>query len=245
MSDRVVFSIRRQDSAERWETRRWEDFAPEIESDSSVAAALFAIQQRPVTTSGAVVAPVAFDAACYGDACGACTLLIHGAVRSSCRTTIEKVARKGRIALEPLSRFPLLRDLSLDRSAVRSSFLQLSAGLDAAPAAELSRKATRRLTEIDRCSECGACLEACPEYDPLGFAGAAALSELALLGELPSSERSRDARREALIGRHGIAGCGKSENCVEVCPEGIPLVDSILRLERETTLDLLRRWRKR
>ena len=34
-------------------------------------------------------------------------------------------------------------------------------------------------------------------------------------------------RLEALMGQGGVADCGKAQNCVEVCPKEIPLVDSI------------------
>ena len=34
-------------------------------------------------------------------------------------------------------------------------------------------------------------------------------------------------RLDAVMGEGGVEGCGKAQNCVEVCPKEIPLVDSI------------------
>ena len=36
-----------------------------------------------------------------------------------------------------------------------------------------------------------------------------------------------DERLDAVMGEGGVADCGKAQNCVEVCPKEIPLVDSI------------------
>jgi succinate dehydrogenase / fumarate reductase iron-sulfur subunit len=34
----------------------------------------------------------------------------------------------------------------------------------------------------------------------------------------------------------GIMQCGNAQNCVEVCPKGIPLTTSIASMNRQTTL---------
>ena len=44
------------------------------------------------------------------------------------------------------------------------------------------------------------------------------------------------------MGPGGVQDCGKSQNCVEVCPKEIPLVDSISVVNRQTTKHLLFGW---
>lgn len=232
MTDSIVLRIQRQDAAERPETRRIEEHSLDLDPKTTLAGALFRLQERT---------GIAFDVACHSERCGACTLLVNGRVRPACRTQVSDVGRKGRVTLAPLRRFPLVRDLSVDRSAVRDSFVALGASLHPKGDARLGKQATRRVLVLDRCSECGACLEACPEWDGSGFAGAAALNELALLESLPSAHATAALRMDALLGPAGIHGCGKNENCVEVCPERIPLVDSILTLQRAATKSLFRR----
>jgi succinate dehydrogenase / fumarate reductase iron-sulfur subunit len=229
-----VFRIVRQDSADRPETRREVEFEPELAERSTLMAALFQIAMVSED-------PVAFDAACHGDACGACTLLVNGRVRPACRTNVSDVAVKGRVFLEPLGRFELIRDLSVVRTPIRDSLQALGNGLPLADGKRVSKRNARTLASIDRCSECGACLEACPEWSSDGFAGALALNELRVLDLLPSAAAAAPQRLDALMSDRGIAGCGKSENCVEVCPERIPLVDSILALQRSLTRHLFRR----
>ena len=49
----------------------------------------------------------------------------------------------------------------------------------------------------------------------------------------------KNERLEAVMGEGGVADCGKAQNCVEVCPKEIPLVDSIAVVARETTKRML------
>ena len=49
-------------------------------------------------------------------------------------------------------------------------------------------------------------------------------------------------RLDTVMGEGGVEGCGKAQNCVEVCPKEIPLVDSIAEVGRATTKRLLLGW---
>jgi succinate dehydrogenase / fumarate reductase iron-sulfur subunit len=49
-------------------------------------------------------------------------------------------------------------------------------------------------------------------------------------------------RLEAVMGEGGVEGCGKAQNCVEVCPKEIPLVDSIASVGRDTAKRMIFGW---
>ena len=49
-------------------------------------------------------------------------------------------------------------------------------------------------------------------------------------------------RLAALMGADGIQGCGKAQNCVEVCPKKIPLTTSIAEMFRATTVQAIKDW---
>ena len=48
----------------------------------------------------------------------------------------------------------------------------------------------------------------------------------------------------ALMQESGIEDCGNAQNCVKVCPKGIPLVASIIETNREISLNLLHLLKK-
>jgi succinate dehydrogenase / fumarate reductase, iron-sulfur subunit len=99
------------------------------------------------------------------------------------------------------------------------------------------------MEQFGACHGCGCCLEACPQYgDHSDFLGAAALAAVHRLGLHPVGAWQHARRLEAVMGPGGVASCGKSQNCVDVCPLGIPLVDAIQRVARDTSRRLLFDW---
>ena len=74
------------------------------------------------------------------------------------------------------------------------------------------------------------------------FIGPAAINQVRLFNLHPSGAMQKNARLESVMGEGGVADCGKAQNCVEVCPKDIPLVDSISSVARETTKRMLFGW---
>ena len=56
---------------------------------------------------------------CLEEVCGACTMIINGRVRQACTALIHKLDQP--IVLEPMSKFPVVRDLYVDRSRMFES----------------------------------------------------------------------------------------------------------------------------
>ncbi len=200
------------------------------------------------TVLGALLAegpgtPVALEASCLEEACGSCAMLINGRARMACGTLLEAAAdRDGLITVEPLSRFPLVRDLVVDRSRVGRDLLRVDAEMGEARAAD-----PPRAQDLSACVACGACLEACPNYGAsearaVPFIGAAVLHEARLANLLGTDKAGRAARLEALMGDGGIADCGNVQNCVKACPKEIPLAESIAEIGRDTTVQAIKRW---
>src|SRR3954453_17575866 len=117
MTDRLVrLRVRRQDGPDLSDTRRWEEFAVPHRPNMNVISALMEIQKSPRTAEGKVVAPVVWECACLEEICGSCTMVINGRVRQSCSALIDQLSPNGEtIVLEPMSKFPLVRDLVVDR----------------------------------------------------------------------------------------------------------------------------------
>jgi succinate dehydrogenase / fumarate reductase iron-sulfur subunit len=177
-------------------------------------------------------------------------MLVNGKVRQSCSTLIDQVAPNGEtITLEPMSKFPVVRDLMVDRQRMFEDMKRVKAWIHLDGTHELGpgpRESPEKQEErypLSRCMTCGCCLEACPQYGPgLEFVGAFALNLVRLYNSHPSGAMHADERLETVMGNGGIEDCGKAQNCVEVCPKEIPLVDSIAVIGRETTKRMLFGW---
>jgi succinate dehydrogenase / fumarate reductase, iron-sulfur subunit len=246
----VVVRVRRQDGVDRPETRRWETFEVPHVARMTVATVLRAIQSHPVTTAGVEVAPVAWDCGCLAEACGACAMVIDGRARLACSARVDALSPKGRpIVLEPLGKFPLVRDLLVDRARLFEhlrrvrAFIETDGTSPVGPAARQSQAAQAALLPFGGCTSCGLCLEACPQYgEHSDFVGAAALGEVYRLNAHPVGALQRGDRLAAVMGPGGVADCGHAENCVEVCPVGIPLLDAIQRVARASSRVLIADW---
>jgi succinate dehydrogenase / fumarate reductase iron-sulfur subunit len=246
----VRLKVRRQEGADRPETRRWEQFEVPYQPTMNVISALMEIQKDPRTSDGKVVAPVAWDCSCLEEVCGACTMNINGHVRQACSALIDAISPKGEtIVLEPVAKFPLVRDLCVDRQRMFDDMKRVHAWIDLDGTHELgpgpreSSEAQEERYPLSRCMTCGCCLEACPQYGPgLAFVGPFAINLVRLFNLHPSGAMHASERLETLMGEGGIADCGKAQNCAEVCPKEIPLVDSIASVARATSKRLLFGW---
>jgi succinate dehydrogenase / fumarate reductase iron-sulfur subunit len=246
----VHLRIRRQDARDKPETRRWEEFKVPYLPQMNINSALQQIQKNPRTVDGEEVAPVVWEAACLEEVCGSCTMLINGRVRQACSALVDQISPRGDvIVIEPMSKFPCERDLVVDRSRMFNDLKKVRAWIDLDGTHELgpgpreSQEAQQERYPLSRCMTCGCCLEACPQYnDSSAFIGAAAINQVRLFNMHPSGAMHKNARLEAMMQEGGVADCGKAQNCVEVCPKEIPLVDSIAVVGRETTKRLLFGW---
>ncbi len=250
MERTVKLKIRRQDGPHRPETRRWEEFVVPWQPRMNVISALMEIRKNPVTTKGEKVAPVVWESVCLEEVCGSCTMLVNGKVRQSCTALVDAISPHGEtITLEPMSKFPLVRDLVVDRSRMFGdlkkvhAWIQLDGTHELGPGPRQSQENQEEAYPLSRCMTCGCCLEACPQInDSSGFVGPAALNQVRLFNLHPSGKLHASERLETVMGEDGVAGCGKAQNCVEVCPKEIPLVDSIASVARQTTKQMLFKW---
>jgi succinate dehydrogenase / fumarate reductase iron-sulfur subunit len=226
----VTLKIKRQESTDA--PPRWEEFEVPWEDHLNVHAALMAVQRNPKTREGQKTTPVVWDAACLEEVCGSCTMVINGRVRQACSALCDELEQP--IELRPMTKFPLIRDLAVDRSRIFQDFKKVNAWIhvdgthDLGPGPRQSPELAETRYELSRCMACGCCLEACPNYGPQSdYIGAAVVSQARLFNLHPSGKMHEGERLDALMEPSGVAGCGNSQNCVEVCPKEIPLTTSL------------------
>ncbi|MCF8563507.1 succinate dehydrogenase iron-sulfur subunit [Alicyclobacillus tolerans] len=216
----------------------------------NVIACLMEIQRNPVDRSGKSVAPVTWEMNCLEEICGACMMVINGKPRQACTALVDKLEQP--IRLKPARTFPVVRDLVVDRSRMFDALKKVKAWIpidgtyDLGPGPRMPEVDRQWAYELSRCFTCGACLEACPNVNErTSFIGAFAISQARLFNAHPTGAMHKQDRLEALAGEGGIHECGNAQNCVEVCPKGIPLTTSIAAMNRQVTYHAIGAWLKK
>lgn len=245
-SQSIIIRIRRQDGPNA--PSRWEEFAVPYRPNMNIISCLQWIAANPRTTDGKDTTTPVWDAGCLEEVCGACTMVINGKVRQSCSALVDKLGAPGEpITLEPMTKFPLVRDLFVDRGRLFNDLKRVKAWVpidgtyDIGQGPPISQDLQEERYPLSRCISCGCCLEACPQYTPTNkFVGAAVISQVRLFNDHPTGKALKSERLEVLMEEGGVADCGKAGNCVEVCPKDIPLLESIAAVQRQATVHAIK-----
>jgi succinate dehydrogenase / fumarate reductase iron-sulfur subunit len=227
----IDLKVRRQDGPNR--RPYWEGFLLERHREETVADLLRLIEVNPTTAKGRRTSTVVWEHGCGDGNCGSCAMLINGKPLLACRAMLDDFPPSP-IILEPLTKFPVIRDLWVDRTAVFEalkrveSWLEVDSYQDSAPGRKVPPDAAGRACEFARCIHCGICLEVCPSFNRVSrYVGAAAIASSAAYQELqPEADNTRLLQR-VMMQPGGVTGCGSAMNCVKLCPQGIPLTNAI------------------
>jgi succinate dehydrogenase / fumarate reductase iron-sulfur subunit len=244
----ITLRIRRQDGPGK--PARVEQFAVPYRLNMNVISCLQSIAANPVQADGTPTTPVVYDCGCLEEVCGACTMVINGQVRQACSALVEKLGAPDQpITLEPMTKFPVLRDLWVDRQRLfddlkkTKCWVPIDGTYDLGPGPVVSQEVQEQRYPLSRCISCGCCLEACPQYISTNtFVGAAIISQVRLFNEHPIGAALKRTRLDAMMDEGGVAGCSKAGNCVRVCPKEIPLLESIAVIGRQTIAQAFRRF---
>src|SRR3954466_10970118 len=108
----------------------WEEFSVPYRPNMNVISALMDIAADPVTREGKATTPVTYDSNCLEEICGSCAMLINGKARMACSALVDKLMGSDMaqpITLAPLSKFPVVRDLAVDRSVLFENLKKVKA----------------------------------------------------------------------------------------------------------------------
>jgi succinate dehydrogenase / fumarate reductase iron-sulfur subunit len=232
------------------EAARWDEFEVPWEPQMNVISILMAIQRNPKTKDGRTVPPVVWEQACLEEVCGSCTMIVNGRVRQACTALVDSIAPNGEtVTLEPMTKFPLVRDLIVDRSRMFEHLKKVKAWIaldgthDLGPGPRVAPEVQEEAYPLSRCMTCGCCVEACPNVnDGSPFMGPSVISQVRLFNLHPSGKLTANERLDAIMGVGGVSDCGKAQNCVQVCPKEIPLTESIAAVSGQAMKRALFGW---
>ena len=213
---KITVRIKRQNSFEA--EAFYQTILCDCDAETNIATLLREINAEEVLDiDGDPVGEIAWECSCLQKKCGACAMRINGVPRLACDTKIGDLKSKT-VTLEPLKKFPVVRDLIVDRSVLRENLIALHNWLESE--ATNIEKSVDLAYDASRCIQCGCCLEVCPNFTAgESFFGAAAFVPASrILSQLPKGKKYELARE---YGKHIYNGCGKSLSCHDICPVGI------------------------
>src|SRR5688572_22312367 len=107
----------------------WQRHQIQYEDNMNVISVLQRIASQATTVEGERTAPVVWDCGCLEEVCGACTMVINGRVRQSCSALVDRLLEDNpeEIELRPMQKFPVIRDLVIDRSRMFHSLKKVKA----------------------------------------------------------------------------------------------------------------------
>ncbi|MFI4861994.1 MAG: succinate dehydrogenase iron-sulfur subunit [Phycisphaerales bacterium JB063] len=248
--EKFIVRIKRQDS--RDQPAYWQSFEVPYTSNQNIITVLQQVAAHPVTTDGKRVTPVAWDCGCLEEVCGACTMVINGKVRQSCSCLVDELftgTTNQTITIEPMSKFPVVRDLFVDRRRMFENlkkikgWVPIDSTADLGPGPKETQDEQHERYAISRCMTCGCCLEACPQFTKDNdFVGAQAIAQALYFNEHPTGAQLKGERLDVLMGPGGVTDCGNAQNCVKVCPKEIPLTEAIAKVGRQMTVHVVKRF---
>ena len=208
----------------------WQSFSYNGPMHVTVSAVLDAINYTDdmIDTEGKSATRVRWECSCLQSVCGGCAMVINGVPALACNTFVDEVATDD-LVLEPLSKFPVVADLMVDRSIIYENLNRAKAYLESDIVS--SAKSHDHQYSVAKCLKCGLCLEVCPNYHPGGsFFGAVFANESYLITS-QSAEKPTALVKE--YNTHFGAGCSKALSCQTVCPAGIETITSIMKMNRK------------
>jgi succinate dehydrogenase / fumarate reductase iron-sulfur subunit len=240
----IQLKVRRQDTPTS--NPYWEEYEIPYRERQNVVSVIMEIDKNPVTRDGKKTSPIVYDRACLEEVCGSCAMRINGVSRMACTALVDALDQP--IRLEPMAKFPVRRDLAVDRSVMFESLKRVHAWVpidgtyDLGPGPRMAEAERQQAYEYSKCITCGNCLDVCPQInDRSNFIGAASIAQARLFNSHPTGAMNAAQRLEALMADGGIDDCGNAQNCVRICPKSIPLTTAIAEMYRETTLHGLKK----
>jgi fumarate reductase iron-sulfur subunit len=170
---------------------------------------------------------LSFRWSCRMGVCGSCGMMVNGEPKLTCAAFLTDYV-PGPIRVEPLTFFPIIRDLVVDISDFLGKLRKVKPWIirrEEQPLAQGEYLQTPDQLDaykpFSMCINCMLCYAACPIYglEP-GFIGPAAIA-LAQRYNLDSRDQAAGERLEILSEYEGIWQCTFVGECTKVCPKNV------------------------
>ena len=224
----MIVKIKRQHAPET--DAYWQSFSYDGPEHVTVSAVLDALNYTDdlFDVDGNPAPRIRWECSCMQSVCGGCAMVINGVPALACATFADEVKGKTLI-LEPLSKFPVIADLIVDRSVIYENLNSAKAYLEHLAAND--KRQYKHQYSVAKCLKCGLCLEVCPNYHPGGDFFGAVLANESYLIMSQSADKQPQIVKEYKT--HFGAGCSKALSCQSICPMEIETLSSMIKMNQK------------
>lgn len=222
----IIFNIKRFDGERTWN----QEYRLPRET-STLLGCLTKIREEQDPTLN-------FTSNCRAAICGSCAVQVNGSAFLACETQLDALldtCQTTTLYLEPLNRFPVVRDLVVDFAPVEKGMRKVDAWL--CPSKERrdhlqSEADFHKIAKPADCILCGVCVSECRElaYDDGTYLPPAMMNK-AYRFERDSRDGERGKRVLAAL-KNNLWKCIHCEQCSSKCPKKIPVADEVSYLRR-------------
>lgn len=165
---------------------------------------------------------------CRQASCGSCGMVINGKPRLACFTKISEL-NSNVVTVEPMSNFPIIRDLVVGFDRMFSAHKKLKPYIirDDTEVKQGTKEFLQKPEEVEQyiqfssCIKCGLCNSACPTMaTDSSFIGPQALAQ-AYRYVADNRDKGKNERLKIIDTSHGIWRCHFAGSCSKVCPKGV------------------------
>lgn len=183
---------------------------------------------------------LSYRCSCRMGICGSCGVTVNGEPVLGCSAFLADYPSRV-LRVEPLSNFPVVRDLVVDVDDVMGKLPKVKPWnirkdeQDLRPGEYLQTPEQRAgYEQYSMCIDCMLCYSVCPVYalDP-DFLGPATIA-LGQRYNLDSRDQGQGERVDVLSAADGVWGCTAVGECTSVCPQGVDPAGAIQRYKLST-----------
>ena len=204
----------------------WESFIYDGPEDNTVAGLLEYINFNDdiVNDKGEKTTRIGWECSCIQGICGACAMIVNDKPVLACESFLKDIEGP-EINLRPLSKFPVIHDLVVDRS-IHETLIDNNVFIGEYTPSEDGN--FHQDYTAAKCLKCGLCLEVCPKYtDGKSFYGAAFANDCYLVA---ARNQNKTGEIAEIYNKHFKSECIYDLACEKICPMGIKFTASMKKL---------------
>ena len=216
----ITIRIARSNSATNSE-QKFDEFTVSYQKWTTVLDAILDIKKHQDHSVG-----VRYS--CRQASCGSCGMKINGKPALACFTKITEL-NSNVITIEPMSNFPIIRDLAVNFERMFSNHKKIKPYIinsesEITPGTKeflQTPEDVEKYIQFSSCIKCGLCNSACPTMaTDSSFIGPQALAQ-AYRYIADTRDKGKDDRLKVIDDSHGIFRCHFAGSCSQVCPKGV------------------------